>query len=179
MRRTIIPAVILVLLAGLGCDIFRIPTNGNGNGGELQWPPLTPRAVIENIQWCYNNANLVYYSLLLDVVNFVFYFDDQDVDQGLPPSWTYNEEIEATGNLFDAVGAANITLVLNFEGSGDTEPPPGDTEFEIKDVGYDLRVITPEVIYQANAHANFHLSQFEDGEGLMRWWLTLWWDIVA
>ncbi len=179
MKKAIVPAIILVLFAGLNCDLFRIPTNGNGNGNG--WKPLTtPRGVIENIAWCYNNASLEWYVTLLDKDNFVFYFADSDVrDHGLPPSWTYDWEIGATEKLFNAVGAANIDLTLNFENCYPIEPDPGVTTFRINGVDYYLRVITIETIYQADYLANFELNKFQDETGLMRWWLTRWWDIVT
>ena len=184
MKRAIIPALALFIAAGLGCDLFRPPENGNGNGGGWK-EPLTPRAVIEDIEWCYNEANANFYEILLDRDNFVFYFDPADIqDRGLPPSWTYDEEVQATRNLFDAAGEgrATISLTLSFEDSGDTDPKPNDTEFEIKDVGYVLKVFVPEkeTLYLAEAYAQFTLSKFEDPiTHQMRWWLTLWWDKVT
>jgi len=183
MKKAIIPAVVLILFAGLGCDLFSIPPDGGG-GGQDEWQePLTPRAVIEDIQYCYNTANYPYYTILLDVDNFVFYFDPQDVQKyDLPTSWTYVDETEATLKLFDAVGASNIVLGLDFSGCGNTEPDPNVTTFDIDNVAYTLRVTVPDkdLIYLAQAHANFELSKFEEEDThLMRWWLTLWWDMVT
>ncbi|MCX7022310.1 MAG: hypothetical protein NTW26_08595 [bacterium] len=181
MRKAIIPAVILVLFAGLGCDLFSIPPNGNGDDQGDWQEPLSPRAVIEDIQWCYNNADGPKYSILLDEDNFVFYFDPSDVggDLDIPSSWLYKQEIDATQNLFVAVGAANIDLSLDFSDSGNTEPGPYETTFDIYNVAYSLRVVETEkdIIYQADEQANFKLSKFADNIGLMRWWLTKWWDI--
>ncbi|OGD72376.1 MAG: hypothetical protein A2Y64_00040 [Candidatus Coatesbacteria bacterium RBG_13_66_14] len=182
MRKAIIPAAILIIVAGLGCDLFSIPPGGDGDDqGEWQ-EPLTPRAVIEDIQWCYNNANGPFYSILLDADNFVFYFDPWDVQhEDLPISWLYDDEVEATQNLFDKVGAANIDLTLDFSESGDTEPGTYDTTFDIPNVRYSLLVTVTEedIIYKAEAHANFTLSKFQDNTGLMRWWLTIWSDKVT
>ncbi|HUT98725.1 MAG TPA: hypothetical protein VM054_06580 [bacterium] len=181
MHKAIIPAVILVLFAGLGCDLFSIPPGGGGDDQSEWQDPLTPRAVIEDIQWCYNNANGPFYGTLLDHDNFVFYFDPSDVggDHDIPISWTYQAETTATQNLFIAVGAANITLTLDFSDSGDTEPGPYDTSFDISTVKYFLRVVVTEedIIYQANEQANFELSKFPDDKGMDRWWLTKWWDL--
>ncbi len=178
MKKAIVPAIILALFAGLNCDLFKIPTNGGG--GDDDWQPLTtPRGVIENIQWCYNNASIEWYVILLDEDNFVFYFAPKDVqDHGLPFSWTYDQEFDATDALFEAVGATNINLSLTFDEDIETEPNPDDTTFTIDGVTYSLRVYTPDTISQADAHANFELNRFVDGDGLMRWWLTKWWDIT-
>jgi len=180
MKKAIIPTVILVLFAGLGCDLFSIPKEPEDPVPEWQLP-LTPRAVIEDIEWCYNNADGPSYTTLLDEDNFVFYFDPGDVggDLDIPVSWTYDLEVDATQNLFYAVGAPNITLELTID--EDDEPGPYDIMFRLDDVAYELHVYVPEddMNYIANAHANFELSKFEDDDGLMRWWLTKWWDKVT
>jgi hypothetical protein len=183
MHRAIIPAVILVLFAGLGCDLFSIPPGGGG-GGESEWQdPVTPRAVIEDIEWCYNNADGPSYGTLLDEDNFVFYFDPDDVggEHDIPPSWLYLQETTATQKLFDAVGSANITLQLAF--TGPTEPNPGDISFAMDNVNYDLSVYDENAedgptTYMATGHANFVLSKFTDGSRL-RWWLTIWYDVAT
>jgi hypothetical protein len=185
MWKAVVPAIVLVLLAGLGCDLFRLPTNGNGGIGEWK-EPTNPRAVIENIEFCYNNVNYELYTILLDEENFVFYFDPEDVggEHDIPPSWTYEDEIEATRNLFEAVGLGNIDLVLVFDEEQNYDPGPDDLEFDINNVAYELVVYDADadqgpMTYKAKAHASFKLSKFQDDKGLVRWWLTLWWDIVA
>ncbi len=181
MKKAIIPAVILTLFAGLGCDLFSIPSDGGGDG-ESEWqPPLTPRAVIEDIEWCYNHADGPSYGTLLDEDKFVFYFDQDDVGGDIPPSWTYIAETTATQKLFDTVGSANIALKLFFYGDYEEYVPgPEDTSFEMNDIEYDLSVHDENAdpvptTYMATGHANFVLSKFADNTG-MRWWLTKWWD---
>jgi hypothetical protein len=180
MRKAIIPAVVLVLFVGLGCDLFSIPSDSGGDESELQWPPLTPRAVIEDIEWCYNNANLNFYPLLLDEDHFVFYFAPTDVGGDIPVSWAYKDEITATTNLFEAVGAPNIDLLLDFSEVENPDPGPYDTEWDLNRVAYKLVVYVAEEDrkYVANEHASFRLSKFEDEDQVMRWWLWKWWDIV-
>jgi hypothetical protein len=182
MRKAIIPAVILTLFAGLGCDLFSIPQDGVP--GESEWQePLTPRAVIEDIEWCYNNADGPSYSTLLDEDNFVFYFDPQDWggEHDIPESWLYRQEVDATQNLFNAVGSANIALELTF--TNPTEPNPWDVSFNMDNVNYDLSVHDENAdpvptTYKATGHADFVLSKFTDGSGL-RWWLTIWHDVAT
>jgi hypothetical protein len=184
MKKAIIPAVVLALFAGLGCDLFSIPANGGDGDGEGEWQePLSPRAVIEDIQYCYNTADYTDYTILLDEDNFVFYFDPKDVQEhGLPISWLYQAEIEATDHLFTAVTAANISLTLTFNGDdSDYEPNPMDTSFTMNNIEYDLTVYDEDAdpeptIYKATGHGDFILSKFEDNAGLMRWWLTIWHD---
>ncbi len=181
MKKAIVPAIILALFAGLGCDLFKVPTNGGDGGGDRQ-PLTTPRGVIENIQWCYNNRDHLFYEELLDEDNFVFYFDPWDVDhRDVPFSWVYDLEVEATQNLFEAEKVSDISLTLIFEDKHDIEPGPSDTEFRLDGVEYSLSVHVPEedTVYQADAQANFELSKFEDDLGLMRWWLTIWYDKVT
>jgi hypothetical protein len=182
MKKAIIPAVILTLFAGLGCDLFSIPSDGDGDG-ESDWQePLTPRAVIEDIVWCYNHADGPSYGTLLDHDNFIFYFDPNDVgggeDHDIPDSWLYQAEVDATQNLFNAVGFANIALKLEF--TGPTEPNPGDVSFTMNNVNYDLSVYDENADpqptqYVAHGYANFELSKFAGDTGL-RWWLTKWDD---
>lgn len=181
MRKAIIPAVILTLFAGLGCDLFSIPQDGVPRVSEWQ-EPLSPKAVIEDIEWCYNNADWLSYTTLLDHDNFVFYFDQQDWggEHDIPPSWLYEQEVTATQKLFDAVGSANIELQLAF--TNPTDPNPGDVSFVMNNVNYDLSVHDENAdpvptTYKATGHADFELSKFTDGGGL-RWWLTIWHDVA-
>ncbi len=139
-------------------------------------PPVSPRGVVEGIEWAYNYQDLNYYIDMLDP-DFTFYFDPKDIqDHGLPPSWGYEEEIEATRNLFDSVDDGAITLTMAIENY--REPGPDDEVWDLNGVDYVLSVFTGDMTYQADGFANFRTRKNGLWKGQSRWWLWKWWDIA-
>lgn len=181
-KALVIIGLLAVGLLVLGCDLFAIADPGDGDSGDdLQWQePSTPKIVLEDLEWSYDNAE--YYDKYENLIHddFIFYFDPQDVDQGLPASWGKQDELDATKNLFENVGAANIELSLTLT---DYQPPEDtDTEHIYNNVPYNLRVTMPDedLIYVAQGHGNYTTKI--DGtldNGLDRWWLVTWYDIVT
>jgi hypothetical protein len=62
--------------------------------------PLTSReAVLNNIEYAYDNRVISAYDDLIDL-NFTFFFSGGDVDGGLPLQWPRTDELGATNDLF-------------------------------------------------------------------------------
>ena len=71
-----------------------------GSTGRLAYLPLTSRlAVLNNIEYAYDNRKIEVYDELLDL-DFTFFFSDGDVDGGLPVQWPRTDELGATNDLF-------------------------------------------------------------------------------
>lgn len=163
--------VALVLLVS-GCDLWKVPTTSDPRDGEFL-PPTDPRSVVENIAWCYNNADIDRYTLLLDD-DFTFYLDQDDVqDFGLPESWGYDEELRRTRLLFENALAIELSLYLD-----DGYEPPGETdsEYYVNGVGYSLFVQVDDQGYNAQGNADFLTLRHGGWQGADRWWINKWWD---
>lgn len=153
-----------VLLAG--CETVTGPED------EVESDQTTVEGAILTLEQCWDLADLdTYAGVFTD--GFIFYFDPQDVDQGLPPSWDLQDELDAAGNIFDNVGANNIELTLTMPDG--FEEPEGDT-CTINGVAYDIRVTVPDddIIYAAQGMCNFSLEK-TDGE----WRFDEWYDLVG
>jgi hypothetical protein len=76
------------------------PTTPIIPNGEHTLLPLTSRvAVLNNIEYAYDNRKIEVYDELLDL-NFTFFFSEGDVDWGLPVQWPRTDELGATNDLF-------------------------------------------------------------------------------
>lgn len=65
-----------------------------------EYPPLTTRtAVLHNLELAYNRRNITKLDELLDE-NFTFFLSEGDVQNGLPPQWTRETELQASTHLF-------------------------------------------------------------------------------
>jgi hypothetical protein len=146
-------------------------TDGDGNGYD-RTTVLGTLSLFEDV---WNDGDVDTYESLL-AEDFTFYFDPADVGGGwgIPPSWGYEEEIQAYTNLFDAVGEENVDVVLDF--SEVTEPEEGVDTFKVEDVPYEVLVHIEEegLILPARAHLDMELTKV-DGE----WFITDWWDRVT
>ncbi|MCK4594088.1 hypothetical protein KAU45_06260 [bacterium] len=138
--------------------------------------PVSPEGVVRGIEWAYNYQDLNFYIDMLDP-DFTFYFDPRDIqDYGTPSSWGYDEEIEATRNLFDSVDDGAIKLTMTIEDY--REPGPDDEVWDLNGVDYYLSVVTGDMTYQADGFANFRTRKNGLWKGQPRWWLWKWWDIA-
>jgi len=181
MRRTpgiglplCISAFLIAAVLG-SCEIFKPPTDTPPPTPQPE--PTSPAGVIRGIECAYNNQDINYYADMLDP-DFTFYFDPRDIqDHGTPTSWGYDEELEATQNLFDSVDDGGISLAVNLEGQ--PEPGPGDEVWDLNGVDYLLIVITCDVTYRADGFANFRTRVDGLWRGQPRWWLWKWWDIAG
>ena len=168
MRNNIILTV-LALLVGLSCCTS---TDGDGNGND--YDQTTVLGTLNLFLEVWNNGDLDTYEGLLDE-DFTFYFDPWDVqDHGLPESWDYEAEITAYTNLFDAVGAENVDVQLDF--SSVTEPEEGTETYKVEEIPYEVRVHVEEedVIYIARGNLDMQLEKIG---GV--WVITDWWDRVT
>lgn len=153
-----------VLLAG--CDTGTEPEDG------VESDLTTVEGAILTLQQCWDLADLdTYAGIFTD--EFIFYFDPQDADQGLPPCWDLQDELDAAGNIFDNVGDNNIELTLTMPDG--FEEPEGDT-CTVDGVAYDIRVTVPDddIIIVAQGMCSFSLDR-SDGE----WRFTTWYDLVG
>ncbi len=166
---------LFLIVAVLGsCDIFLPPKKPPPTP---QPEPTSPAGVIRGIEWAYNNQDINYYTEMLDS-DFTFYFDPRDVQgSGAPDSWGYDDELEATENLFDSVDEGAISLAMNLEDQ--REPGPGDEVWDLNGVDYLLVVVTPEMTFRAEGFANFRTRVDGLWRGMPRWWLWKWWDIAG
>ncbi|MBD3371848.1 MAG: hypothetical protein GF403_03935 [Candidatus Coatesbacteria bacterium] len=153
-----------VLLAG--CDTVTEPED------QVESDLTTVEGAILTLEQCWDLADLdAYAGVFTD--EFIFYFDPQDVDHGLPPSWGLQDELDAAGNIFDIVGANNIELTLTMPDGFDE---PEDDTCTVNGVAYEIRVTHPDddIIYAAQGMCNFSLDR-SDGE----WRFTTWYDLVG
>ncbi len=187
MRRKILLMVFVLalLVVGSGCDFFKINNPDGGEGHVADWyPPTNPKIALQNLEWCYNNAEYYdrYETLIHD--NFTFYFSEHDVndpDDPLPATYNKTEDLQSTRDLFenDGIGAENIDLHLDIKSY---LPPGGDATTErVSHIPYDLYVNVParEITYHANHTASFELTRQDDDDDDSedaRWYISKWWD---
>ena len=186
MRRKILLMVfVLALLAvGSSCDFFKISNPGDNDRHVADWyDPTNPKIALQNLEWCYNNAQYYdrYETLIHD--NFTFYFSEHDVndpDDPLPATYNKVEDLESTLGLFenDGIGAENSDLTLSLP---EDYYPPGDDETteRISHIPYDLSVTVPakNITYHAQHTASFELTRQDDDDSEnARWYISKWWD---
>ncbi len=144
--------------------------------------PTDPEIVLENLEWCYNNA--MYYDRYETLIhdNFTFYFSAFDQGEGLPATYNKVEDLESTRGLFESegIGAENIDLTLALPAN---YLPPGDDAIteRISHIPYNLYVSIPdkEITYHAQHTASFELTRQDDaGYDKARWYMSKWWDEV-
>jgi hypothetical protein len=157
-------------------SIFALCEIPSPKGPDPRPEPIDPEGVVRGIEWAYNNQDLNYYIDMLDT-DFTFYFDPRDIqDHGTPPSWGYDDEIEATRNLFDSVEEGAISLTMLIEDY--TGPGPTDEVWDINGIDYLLIVVAGDTTYRADGFANFRTRKHDLWRGRPRWWLWKWWDIA-
>jgi hypothetical protein len=153
-----------LLVVGLSCTTA---TDGDVSGTILE--------TLNEFVDAWNSCDIdTYKELLTD--DFTFYFDTADVGGGhdIPPSWGYDEEIAAVGNLFEAVGAPNVEVLLELDDIA--EPEEGATTYTVTDVHYDVTVYFEDwdggpVTFLGSGHLDMDLM-YTDGV----WVITKWWD---
>jgi len=183
MRRQIILIVFVLtlLVVGSGCDLFAIKDPGDGDENVADWyAPTNPKIALNNLEWCYDNAQYYdkYETLIHD--SFTFYFSERDQSQGLPATYNKTEDLDVTLGLFenDGIGAENIDLTLSIP---DNYLPPGDDETteRMEHIAYDLwvTVSNENITYHAQHTASFELTRQDDVDSNeARWYISKWWD---
>ncbi len=163
--------VLAALCVGLSC--IKI-TDGDGNVYDSD--QTTVLGTLNLFEDVWNNCDIDTYENLLNEDTFTFYFDTADVGGGhdIPPSWGYDEEIAAVGNLFEAVGAPNVEVSLELDDIA--EPEEGATTYTVTDVHYDVTVYYEDwdggpVTFLGSGHLDMDLM-YTDGV----WVITKWWD---
>lgn len=174
MRNSRVIVILLSLLAIpallAGCDTGTEAEAEDED--EVESDLTTVEGAILTLQQCWELADIdAYAGIFTD--EFIFYFDPNDVDQGLPPSWDLQDELAAAELLFGYVGADSIELTLTLP-DGFNEPD-GDTGV-VNGAAYEIRVTVPDgdYIYVAQGNCNFGLER-SDGE----WRFTTWYDLVS
>lgn len=100
----ILVTVIALAILGQGCGIFS-PDEGEHEEDPLPpMPPTSPQAVIDNMEYAYNNFDYERYRPLIHE-DFIFWFNEDDVgvidevpDEGY---WGAPEELEAAEHMLD------------------------------------------------------------------------------
>ncbi|MCD4732831.1 hypothetical protein K8R78_01185 [bacterium] len=180
MGRVLLLGLIAVsLFVAIGCIDPQIPPTTP----PVEWQnPTNPKIVLENLEWCYNNA--MYYDRYETLIHdsFTFYFSERDQGQGLPATYNKVEDLQSTQSLFenDAIGAQNIDLTLAIP---ENYLPPADDETteRMSHIPYDLYVTIPaeSMTYHAQHTASFELTRQDDaGSDQARWYIGKWWDEV-
>ncbi len=162
-----------VLIAALFLMSCCAGTDGDGNGND--YDQTTVLGTLNLFLDVWNDGDVDTYENLLDEDTFTFYFDPWDIqDHGLPESWDYEAEITAFTNLFDAIGAENVDVQLDF--SSVSEPEEGTDTYKVEGIPYIVRVQVEEedIIYRAQAFLDLQLEKI-DGD----WVITDWWDRVT
>lgn len=159
-----------------------------GNGEPVIWYPdfETPFQCLSNLKYTYDHfrdePNIIdKYKLVLDP-QYVFYFDPEDVhtwvgDYQIPTSWTYEEDWEATNNMFNL--AYSIALEIPILTQGEEyfgTPGEEDTKFTRNNVTINLLLMVDEINgFQAAGFCDFEFIKNENGE----WHLSVWTDRTA
>jgi hypothetical protein len=170
MRYLAIPIVV-------GLMVFVACVNTTGTGDGVPHDRTTVLGTLLLFEDVWNDGDMDTYKFLLDEDTFIFYFDDEDTGGGIPPSWGYNDEIDAVTNLFNALGAENVDVELDLD---DVAEPEGDVDtYTVTDIPYDVSVYDdnadPEpTTYLASGRLDMEL-EYADGE----WVITKWWDKVG
>jgi len=166
------------------------PTTPIIPNGEHTLLPLTSRvAVLNNIEYAYDNRDIWAYDELIDL-NFTFFFSDGDVDGGLPVQWPRTDELGATNDLFISntqpvpVGPVcqSVRMDLTLENLQWVEVIPEDYPGEtwyMTTVDYDFTFkMAPDDTYNSapGAKANFTVRN-AGTETNPHWQLVEWRDI--
>ena len=106
-RRVMLGVAAAMMIAGAGCsddDKVTPPTPEN--------PRKSIAGVMQELIDAYQARDIARYAALFDDSSFVFVFDPTDVqgDPDIPPNWDWNEERNATTNMFGANLVQRIQL---------------------------------------------------------------------
>src|SRR4030042_1586578 len=136
--------------------------------------PDTPLGLVDTFEWCYDHQDEALYAKILDP-DFVYILDRER--DGMPEHLEggRDEEPPRSAELCAACDAGDMDLDLDFSESGDTDPAPDDTEFDINAVSYDLRAVIGDTTYVLGGYANFRTAK-NDGDGPL-WRLLIIWGL--
>ena len=163
LRRTILLAGLVVLLAAVSSCIFDAKEQEPDEEKPQGFKPLTTReAVLNNIEVAYEKRRLDKYDELLDV-NFTFFLSTGDVGGGLPESWGRADEITANSNLFNQTPpppfprCKRIQMDVKWEDGvswSSSFPGGGTDEWHTTTVNYEFKIdVDPDMTYLNNPTA--------------------------
>ena len=147
--------------------------------------PTAPESLLCSMEALYNDTLRTVtdrLSLYADLFSkdFIFHLQPGDIQNGLPPSWGTDAEIEALRAIFTAQDNGEIyslRLSLVYDSAQDVDPPQQDREGwkEIFVTNLYLRLMfNPEDGLEVNAHqAEVHFQPPTEG----RWTIGEWWDL--
>lgn len=140
MKRIILILLSLTVLFGLACNEETI-TNPIP---EKDYTADSPVECIYNLELSFNSRDIELYRAMLSP-NFTFYFNQQDVGNDIdgyiiPTSWGYEEDWQATQNMFNQTYDISMQLPENDIGA----PPEGATEYTAENVTVSLLVMVDE-----------------------------------
>ncbi len=142
LRVALLLTVIVGALAAAGC-IFGADDPSTG-GGEDPVVPDSPSDVIYNLEIAYNTRDINLYKQCLSP-QFTFYFNQSDVGTDvngyiIPTSWGYEEDWDATGNMFTLA----YDIAMQLPENSIPEPPDGATTFTADNITVSLLVMVDE-----------------------------------
>jgi hypothetical protein len=169
LTRFLLPALLLGILGTAGCgDEEPTPTEPG------PYDATEPKYVLANVELAFDRGDV---NLLSECLagDFVFLFDVNDIGQKvdgytIPASWTRDELLTATGNMFAETYDTSLTNRWREVGT----PAPGETSYQAADVPLGITVMVTAT--------NGYL--FDDGtcdyefakEPGQTWFLTKWRD---
>ncbi|MCD4734365.1 hypothetical protein K8R78_09045 [bacterium] len=131
--------------------------------------------LLKALETAYNNADLAAYKATLDANSYLFHFCEQDQQLwDAPETFSYEEDINSTENMFNAVGAENIELTLTLP---EFEEPADDVNtFVLDEVPFSLYVTLPDdnITYPARHLCKIEMTKVDD-----KWLISDLWEIIS
>jgi hypothetical protein len=175
VKKIIAMAAALALLA-LSC--------GDEEGVTPQEPdrlaPTSPANVLKNVELAFNNRDVDLLKAMLSL-NFIFYFDPDDVGQNppgkpyiIPESWSYTVFWQAVYNMFTKAHSISLSMPTGEVGT----PGENETTYRADKISVSLLVMVDELngYIADNGHCNYEFESYTSEAGKKCWRLTKWWD---
>jgi len=164
--------VAIGLVFAVGCDIFSPPPPAGDFKSEL----TSPEKVAAAIEFAYGFRDINVYKKALSP-DYVFYFNPSDVGQivngyEIPQSWTYQEDCNATANMFSEA------YQLKLEIQAIEEPPAGENTFHTYNKSINLLLMVDEKNgYRTDkGYCDFEFERYLNANNQPRWRLKKWYD---
>lgn len=177
LRIALLIVVIIGAFAAAGC-IFSPSDRDDTSPGDPTVPD-SPRNVVYNLELAYNTRDVNLYKQCLSP-QFTFYFNQQDVGNDIdgyiiPTSWGYQEDWEATENMFTQAYDISMQLPENDIGT----PLEGETEYTAENITVSLLVMVDENNgFIANkGYLEFNFETYESS-GKTYWRIKDWRDFT-
>lgn len=165
--------VAAALVFAVGCDIFSPPPPGEEFRDEM----TSPEKVCAAIEFAYGFRDINLYKKALSP-NYVFYFNPSDVGQivngyEIPQSWTYQEDYEATKNMFSQAYQLKLDFITPMG-----EPEPNEETYYTQNKVINLLLMVDEQNgYRTDkGYCDFEFEKYYNSNNQPRWRLKKWYD---